>query len=296
MSAEDSVRHALRCISCGYDIASLVELRGRDNAGVCPECGSSIGGMFQKRIEWLPRCLRCGHDVASLREQGDAGVCPECSSPTLEVFRQRSRLDIYERVTVRHWFRMICSAVRSPSGFMLTIDQKRELTSLLAIVNAVICAVVLGGVPTATLAMTIEWKRWNYRILADDFEGPLWMAWYTVCLAGILSIVAGALWTALVVRKVGRPTTARVFASGVLFASCWAVAWAVALAPFGVVLGLRPPPWGEPPAFAGVVWICGVLLLVPVGIAATCFGIWKLRYLNPGRVSASERPPASNLP
>ncbi len=28
----------LRCLSCGYDIASLVEQRGRDEPGVCPEC------------------------------------------------------------------------------------------------------------------------------------------------------------------------------------------------------------------------------------------------------------------
>ncbi len=32
----------LRCLSCGYDIASLVETRGRVNPGVCPECGDDL--------------------------------------------------------------------------------------------------------------------------------------------------------------------------------------------------------------------------------------------------------------
>jgi hypothetical protein len=32
----------LRCLSCGYDIASLVEQRGRDEPGVCPECGEDL--------------------------------------------------------------------------------------------------------------------------------------------------------------------------------------------------------------------------------------------------------------
>ncbi|MBX3351770.1 MAG: hypothetical protein KF684_02455 [Phycisphaeraceae bacterium] len=33
---------ALRCLSCEYDIASLVELRGSDEPGVCPECGHDL--------------------------------------------------------------------------------------------------------------------------------------------------------------------------------------------------------------------------------------------------------------
>jgi hypothetical protein len=32
----------LRCLSCGYDIASLIEQRGRDEPGVCPECGEDL--------------------------------------------------------------------------------------------------------------------------------------------------------------------------------------------------------------------------------------------------------------
>ena len=33
---------AIRCLSCGYDVASLIAERGRDEPGVCPECGGSL--------------------------------------------------------------------------------------------------------------------------------------------------------------------------------------------------------------------------------------------------------------
>jgi hypothetical protein len=32
----------IRCLSCGYDVASLIAQRGRDQPGVCPECGASL--------------------------------------------------------------------------------------------------------------------------------------------------------------------------------------------------------------------------------------------------------------
>lgn len=33
---------AIRCLSCGYDVASLIAQRGRDEPGVCPECGADL--------------------------------------------------------------------------------------------------------------------------------------------------------------------------------------------------------------------------------------------------------------
>jgi hypothetical protein len=41
--------HALRCVSCDYDIAALVEERGLDNPGLCPECGDDLRDEASKR-------------------------------------------------------------------------------------------------------------------------------------------------------------------------------------------------------------------------------------------------------
>lgn len=42
MTTEGAIPTTLRCLSCGYDVASLIAQRGREEPGVCPECGASI--------------------------------------------------------------------------------------------------------------------------------------------------------------------------------------------------------------------------------------------------------------
>ena len=42
MNAAGASPPTLRCLSCGYDVGSLVEQRGRDEPGVCPECGVDL--------------------------------------------------------------------------------------------------------------------------------------------------------------------------------------------------------------------------------------------------------------
>jgi hypothetical protein len=39
----------LRCLSCGYDVASLIAQRGRDEPGVCPECGTDLAEALRPR-------------------------------------------------------------------------------------------------------------------------------------------------------------------------------------------------------------------------------------------------------
>lgn len=40
----------IRCLSCGYDIASLIEQRGRADPGVCPECGEGLADALRPRV------------------------------------------------------------------------------------------------------------------------------------------------------------------------------------------------------------------------------------------------------
>lgn len=60
----------LRCLSCGYDIASLVRQRGRVNPGICPECGKTLresiigryydiqhGWSLRAHARWVFECI-----------------------------------------------------------------------------------------------------------------------------------------------------------------------------------------------------------------------------------------------
>jgi hypothetical protein len=160
--------------------------------------------------------------------------------------------------------------------------------------NAVIAVLLFGTPPTLVMSLTIDWDQFPYRIVAEDFEAPLGVAFLFGCLAVGSAVIGGAAWTVLVVRKVGHPTNAHVISIGLLFASSWAVALSILVLPFGLASGFYPPPWSEPPDFIVAVWAISVLLLPVVTLGATCYGVWRLRYLNPGRRYASKRPSPAN--
>jgi len=54
MTTEGATPTTLRCLSCGYDVASLIAQRGREEPGVCPECGASIRESMRvgRSVEW----------------------------------------------------------------------------------------------------------------------------------------------------------------------------------------------------------------------------------------------------
>ncbi len=78
----------LRCLSCGYDIASLVEQRGRVNPGVCPECGKTLresilglgrhydiqhGWSLRAHARWVFECIARPMTVARRMDLPPAG-------------------------------------------------------------------------------------------------------------------------------------------------------------------------------------------------------------------------------
>lgn len=281
---------SIRCLSCGYDVASLIAQRGREEPGICPECGSLIRNTLAKQVGWLPRCLRCGHNLTSLAQESPTRTvaqCPTCASSTDEAFRQAAALRVYDRLTLATWLDSVWLSVRHPNVFLLRVNPKRTRTIGLTILNTVAAVLLLGGAPTLVMSLTIEWDRFPYRIVAEEFEAPLGLAFIFGCFAVGSAVIGGAAWTVLVVRNVGHPTNAHVISIGFFFASCWALALSLLVLPFGLALGFYPPPWSEPPDFIAAVWAISVLLLPVVTLGATCYGVWKMRYLNPARRPAS---------
>ncbi|MGP1308841.1 MAG: hypothetical protein ACTS27_01430 [Phycisphaerales bacterium] len=104
---------AIRCISCGYDVASLIAQRGRDEPGVCPECGASIHESMNvwRGIEWQHRRSVSAYFAFV------AGAVRRPTDTALAINRQRSLRD----VALIHTLASGASLALAPTPLLLLI-------------------------------------------------------------------------------------------------------------------------------------------------------------------------------
>src|SRR5690606_31678736 len=204
MNAAGASPPTLRCLSCGYDVASLVQVRGRDEPGLCPECGSTLKDLFTERVEWLPRCLRCGYDLRPFHHdaQSAPSTCPQCSAPTDETLKQREVLAFYDAVSSLVWITSVCIAVRSPKRFLLSVDLTRTGFNLFAALIGMGAVVALLGAPATVLyEHTTDRARYHPHVYIDELRAPLEAAIATVVLSMVGAAYVGGWFTVLVVRR-----------------------------------------------------------------------------------------------
>ncbi len=151
----------LQCLSCGYDIASLVETRGRDDPGVCPECGEDL------REAHHLRCDSCDYDIASIVAQrglDSPGLCPECGEDLRHEKRRRPGHPVQHRITRRAYFQFVAESTLRPWTVFAAVWRTDPRADRYTILNCAVSSLAC----TPLIMIAIDANSPGVRIRIDE--------------------------------------------------------------------------------------------------------------------------------